>query len=76
MVQQVPGAENAEQDQLYFSALSGSGKLGVTEISAQNKDSKQPHTLFKRKVLFCGSKQPQSFFFKADAWIFGGRSEN
>lgn len=29
-MQQVLGVENAEQDQLYFSALSGSGKLGVT----------------------------------------------
>lgn len=30
VVQQVLGFENAEQDQLYFSALSGNDKLGVT----------------------------------------------
>lgn len=30
VVQQVIGIENTEQNQLYFSALSGSGKLGVT----------------------------------------------
>jgi len=32
VVQQMLGVENAEQDQLYFSALNSSGKLGVTCI--------------------------------------------